>query len=277
MLYGAILGDMIGAPYEFDRGDKTKDFELFTKGSHFTDDTVMTIAIADALLNVSKDASEQEIKDAVKESMLYWGRKYPAAGYGGAFNEWLFSKDPQPYNSWGNGAAMRVSPVAWWADNVSRVIEVARWTAEVTHNHPEGVRGAVATAVAIFLARTTFIPITDENEDEAKAYIKNYIEKRFFYGFDRTCDEIRPDYHHVESCQETVPEALTAFLEGYDFEDVIRTAVSLGGDCDTLTAIAGSVAEAFYGVPKDLKKRCRAGLPKEMLLVLDSFEYYAKH
>ena len=262
MLYGAILGDMVGAPFEFDRGGKTKDFKMFTKDSHFTDDTVMTVAIAEALLSVPPTAKEDKVKNAVVNSMLYWGRRYPKAGYGGAFGLWLASDKPQPYNSWGNGSAMRVSPVAWWADDLSRVIEVARWTAEVSHNHPEGVRGAVATATAIFLAR----------KGESKEYIRKYLEKRYFYGFDRTCDEIRPAYHHVESCQETVPEALTAFFEGETFEDVIRTAVSLGGDCDTLTCISGSVADAFYGVPKKMVKECQKRLTTDLLDAVTDFE-----
>ena len=157
---------------------------------------------------------------------------------------------------------MRVSSVAWLYDDLSMVCLMARLSAEVTHNHPEGIKGAEATASAIFLART----------GSTKAEIKAYIEENFGYDLSRTCDEIRPDYHHVESCQETVPEAITAFLEGESFEDVIRTAVSLGGDCDTLTCIAGSIAEGFYGVPEELKQSCRNRLPDELRVVLERFD-----
>ena len=262
-MYGAILGDMIGAPYEFDRGEKTKEFPLFSKGSRFTDDSVMSIAIADALLSIDRDADDDTVHHAVISSMKKWGRKYPRAGYGGRFRDWLFSHEqPKPYGSWGNGSAMRVSSVGWLYGSLEETRRVARLTAEVTHNHPEGIKGAEATASAIFLARN------GASKDE----IREYIIREFGYDLSRTCDEIRPAYHHVESCQETVPEAITAFLEGNDFEDVIRTAVSLGGDCDTLTCIAGSIAEAFYGVPKDMLDECRKRLPEDMLEVLDHFE-----
>ena len=260
-MYGAILGDMIGAPYEFDRGHKTKEFPLFIKMSRYTDDTVMTIAVAEALLNAGKDAGEQDVKAAVVESMQRWGRKYPSCGYGQRFFLWLGKEDPEPYGSFGNGSAMRVSSAGWLYDTLDRTREVARWTAEVTHNHPEGVKGAESTVSAIFLART----------GETKGEIKQYVISEFGYDLSRTCDEIRPTYRHIETCQETVPEAITAFLEGNDFEDVIRTAVSLGGDCDTLTCVAGSIAEAFYGVPEGLKVECRKRLEGDMLDVVDRF------
>lgn len=261
-MYGAILGDIIGSPYEFDMGDKTKDFPLFSRNSQFTDDTVMTIAVAEALLNAGKDADLDTIRSEVVASMQKWGKKYPYAGYGGRFRYWLTEKNPQPYGSWGNGSAMRVSSVGWLYDSLERTLEVTRATAEVTHNHPEGIKGAEATASAIFLART----------GSTKAEIKSYIQREFHYDLSRTCDEIRPTYHHVESCQQTVPEAITAFLEGDSFEDVIRTAVSLGGDCDTLTCIAGSIAEGFYGIPADLQVECRKRLPGDLLLVLTQFD-----
>ena len=237
-MYGAILGDIIGSPYEFDRGGKTKDFPLFTKNSSFTDDSVMTVAVADALLK-SIGKSDEEIKAALVASMKLWGGLFPYAGYGGMFRRWLASPDPKPYGSYGNGSAMRVSSVGWLYGTIDETRHIARLTAEVTHNHPEGIKGAESTASAIFLART----------GKSKEEIKDYIIRDFGYDLSRTCDEIRPYYYHEESCQKTVPEAITAFLEGTDFEDVIRTAVSLGGDCDTLTCIAGSIAEAFYGVP----------------------------
>ena len=259
-MIGAILGDMIGAPYEFDLGDKTKDFPLFSRDSEFTDDTVMTIAVAEALLDTS-GKTEDEIKSALVSSMRKWGKRYPDAGYGGRFYGWLTAKDPEPYGSYGNGSAMRVSSAGWLYGTLEETRKIARLTAEVTHNHPEGIKGAETTAAAIFLART----------GRGKDAIKDYIVREFGYDLSRSCDEIRPTYHHVESCQETVPEAVTAFLEGVDFEDVIRTAVSLGGDCDTLTCIAGGIAEAFYGVPDDLCTECRKRLPEDMLAVLDRF------
>ena len=258
-MYGAILGDIIGSPYEFDMGDKTKDFPLFSDKSYFTDDTVMTIAVAEAFIGAPDD--ENLIRQRLVHSMQKWGHRYPGAGYGIRFNCWLNSENPQPYNSWGNGSAMRVAPVAWLYHHLDAVRRMARISAEVTHNHPEGIKGAEATAASIFLART----------GHSKPEIKSYIEKEFHYCLKRTCDEIRPAYYHVESCQETVPEAITAFLEGNSFEDVIRTAVSLGGDCDTLTCIAGSIAEGFYGVPETLKVECRNRLDPALLNVLDHF------
>lgn len=269
-MYGAILGDMIGSPYEFDMGNKSKEFPLFSERSTYTDDTVMTIAVADALWDAQpirsyKDLKEENIewiRNRLIRGMQGFGKRYPYAGYGGMFRHWLRSKDPEPYGSYGNGSAMRVSAAAWLFHDIDTVRSMARLSAEVTHNHPEGMKGAEATAAAIFLART----------GKSKNEIKSYIENKFGYDLSRTCDEIRPGYRHVESCQETVPEAITAFLEGESFEDVIRTAVSLGGDCDTLTCIAGSIAEGFYGVPNELKIECRKRLPKELRKVLDRYE-----
>lgn len=261
-MYGAILGDMIGAPYEFDRGNKTKDFEMFNDRVGFTDDSVMTIAVADALMRISNDAEDDDVRTAVIQSMQKWGKKYPRAGYGQRFFFWLGKKNPQPYGSWGNGSAMRVSSVGWLYNSLEETRRYARLTAEVTHNHPEGIKGAEAVASAVFMSRN------GASKDE----IKEYIVQGFDYDLSRTCDEIRPGYHHVESCQETVPEALTAFMEGTDFEDVVRTAVSLGGDCDTLTCIAASIAEAFYGLPDIMKDECRKRLPNDMLRILDWFD-----
>jgi ADP-ribosylglycohydrolase len=195
-------------------------------------------------------------------AMKKYGKMFPHAGYGSMFRRWLQWDDPQPYGSYGNGSAMRVSSVAWLFDEIESVRAVARVSAEVSHNHPEGLKGAEATAAAIFLART----------GNSKAKIKTYIEENFGYDLSRTCDEIRPGYQHVETCQETVPEAITAFLEGESFEDVIRTAVSLGGDCDTLTCIAGAIAEGFYGVPEELKVECRKRLPENLRSVLLRFD-----
>ncbi len=264
-MYGAILGDMIGAPYEFDRGKKTKDFTMFGKGVEWTDDSVMTIAVAEALLDARDkgvETEEAEVKKLLVASMRRFGKKYPFAGYGGRFAQWLRNPHMGPYNSFGNGSAMRVSAAGWLYDDLATTRQMARWTAEVTHNHPEGVKGAEATASTIFLAR----------KGASKEEIRNYITSEFGYDLSRTCDEIRPGYHHVESCQETVPEAITAFLEGKDFEDVIRTAVSLGGDCDTLTCIAGSIAEAFYGVPAEMLSECLARMEKDMIQVMERFD-----
>ena len=195
------------------------------------------------------------------------GRHYPYAGYGRMFRRWLEWDEPQPYDSFGNGSAMRVSSVAWLYDDLETVRRMARLSAEVSHNHPEGIKGAEATASAIFLART----------GSSKVAIKAYIEEQFGYDLSRTCDEIRPTYCHVESCQETVPEAITAFLEGESFEDVIRTAVSLGGDCDTLACIAGAIAEGFYGVPDQLKLECQKRIPQLLLEILMKFNAHNKH
>jgi ADP-ribosylglycohydrolase len=260
-MYGAISGDMIGAPYEFDRGSKTKDFPLFGRGSHFTDDSVMIVAVAEALLD-SMGRSDDTIRAALVASMQKWGKKYPDAGYGGMFYRWLREKNPKPYGSFGNGSAMRVSAAGWLFDTLEETRHIARLTAEVTHNHPEGIKGAEAAASAIFMARN----------GSGKEEIREYIISEFGYALSRTCDEIRPGYHHVEICQKTVPEAITAFLEGEDFEDVIRTAVSLGGDCDTLTCIAGGIAEAYYGIPGGIMEECRKRLPADMLAVLDRFD-----
>ncbi len=259
-MYGAILGDMIGAPYEFDRSPKTKVFPLFSAVSEFTDDSVMTVAVAEALLD-SAGKADDEIRAALVSSMRKWGKRYPDAGYGGCFYGWLRAKNPEPYGSYGNGSAMRVSSVGWLYGTPDETRRMARLTAEVTHNHPEGIKGAEATAGAIFLART----------GHGKNEIKDYIVSEFGYDLSRSCDEIRPAYRHVESSQKTVPEAITAFIEGIDFEDVIRTAVSLGGDCDTLTCIAGSIAEAFYGIPDEMVSECNNRLPKDMLAVIDRF------
>ena len=273
-MYGAILGDIIGSPYEFDRGNKSKEFPLFSRYSEFTDDTVMTIAVADAFLECLagkgkcriSDLDENTLKVKLVEKMQDYGRRYPYAGYGGNFAYWLEDENPQPYNSFGNGSAMRVSSVAWLFDDIISVVNAARTSAEVTHNHPEGIKGAQVTAAAIFLART----------GASKEKIKSFIQGEFGYNLSRTCDEIRPTYRHVESYQETVPEAVTAFLEGNSFEDVIRTAVSLGGDCDTLTAIAGSMAEAQYGVSDELKKECYSRLPDDLAAVLHRFDDHLK-
>lgn len=264
-MYGAILGDIIGSRFEFDRGNKSKDFELFSPECKFTDDTVMTVAVAQALMDAGVDADVATIEAAVTDAMQDWGHRYPDAGYGGRFRGWLAAgKNAKPYNSYGNGSAMRVSPAGWLYDSIERTREVARATANVSHNHPEGIKGAEATASAIYLART----------GTSKKKIKDYVIKEFGYDLSRTLDEIRPAYHHVEDCQRTVPEAITAFLEGKDFEDVIRNAISLGGDTDTLGAIAGAMAEALYEIPDDLIREADSYMPEEIWdVVYDFYDY----
>lgn len=261
---GAILGDMIGAPYE-GKEYKTKDFELFGPKSRFTDDTVMTIAVAQALM-YSRDKGVEDEEAAVKKnianSMRYWGGRHPHAGYGGKFKEWLKNSEMQAYNSFGNGSAMRVSSVGWLYDDLDTVKRMAAWSAEVTHNHPEGVKGAQAIACAVFLART----------DASKQDIKEYITKEFHYDLNRTIDEIRPQYHFSAICQNTVPEAILAFMDGKNLEDVIRTAVSLGGDTDTIACMAGSIAEAYYGLPVLLQAECDKRVTEKMKEVLDRFD-----
>lgn len=265
-MLGAVLGDMIGSRFEFDRSPKVKQFRLFDKRSEFTDDTVMTMAVAKALLSCDRDASEEELKEALITNMKEIGRRYPNAGYGGMFATWLFTDMTKPYNSFGNGSAMRVSAAGWLYETLERTREVACITAEVTHNHPEGIKGAECTAAAIWLAR----------HGHTKAEIRDYITQEFGYDLSRTCDEIRPAYRHVETCQQTVPEAVTAFLEGEDFEDVIRTAVSLGGDCDTLTCIAGGIAEAYYGIPEAIADEGMKRLSEEFREILEEFRKAVK-
>lgn len=260
-MYGAILGDIIGSPFEFDRGDKTKYFKLFSRRSHFTDDSVMTLAVCEALLKVGQDATVKEIEDAVITSMQSWGRRYLHEGYGGYFRHWLTARHPEPYNSFGNGSAMRVSAAGWLYDSLEKTRVVAKATANVTHNHPEGIKGAEATVSAIFMARN----------GSSKEEIKKYIENEFHYDLNRTLDEIRPSFHMDETCQKTVPEAIIAFLEARDFEDAIRNAVSLGGDTDTLGAITGSIAEAYFGISETLISECRNRINKDMRDIVDAF------
>lgn len=243
-MIGALAGDIIGSVYEFNN-IKTKDFPLFSKESFYTDDSIMTIAVADWLLHGG---------DLVRV-MQYYGSKYPfpMGGYGARFDKWLHEKNPKPYNSWRNGSAMRVSPVGWYFDSLEETINVAEETAVVTHNHPEGIKGAQATASAIYLAR----------KGKSKEYIRSFITDNFGYDLNRCCDDIRCDYKFDESCQGTVPEALIAFLESRSFEDAIRLAVSLGGDSDTLACITGGIAEAFY------RYRIPYGIRSKVLSLLD--------
>ena len=265
-LYGALIGDMIGSPFEGWWAIKTKNFKLFSEGCRFTDDSVLTIAIAEALIQVGGDADEDTIKAAVIRSMQSWGRRYINVGFSRTFKQWLKEDNPAPYKKSSNGAAMRVSSVGWLFDTIERTRQVARYTAEVSHNTPEGIRGAESVASAIFLARN----------NAAKDEIKSYVVNEFGYDLSRMLDEIRPDYRTVFGCDESVPEALISFLESTDFEDAIRNAVSLGGDSDTLAAIAGSVAEAFYDVPAELIAECESRLPEDIREVLRAFKEFVK-
>ena len=262
-MLGAIIGDIVGSPYEFDCNNvKTTDFPLISKRSTFTDDTVMTLAVAEGLINGYYNPEKTE-KQIIK-SMQKLGQKYPDAGYGGNFSRWIYLSNPKPYNSFGNGSAMRVSSVAWLYNNLSDVEYFAEISAKVTHNHPEGIKGAKSTAAAIYLAR----------QGADKNYIRKYLEDKYEYRLSRTCDEIRPNYHHVESCQETVPEAITAFLEGNSFEEVIRLAVSLGGDSDTLTAIAGSIAEAYYPISEEIKSKAIGMLDDTLKVIMNRYKKF---
>ena len=265
-MYGSILGDIIGSRYEFDNGGLTKDFDLLTYESKWTDDNVMTIAIAEALMDAGKDATVGEIEAACIKSMQKWGQRYPYAGYGGGFRRWLRLIDPQPYGSFGNGSAMRVSAAGWLYDTVERTREAAKATANVTHNHPEGIKGAECTAAVIFLARS------GSTKDE----IKDYVIKEFGYDFSESLDKMRKRHEHVETCMDSLPKALRSFFDGESYEDVVRNAVSLGGDTDTLAAIAGAMGEAFFGMPENLKKECRNRIEKDMLAVMDRFDAVVK-
>ena len=254
-MYGAILGDIIGSRFEFDRGGKTKDFELLTTEDKYTDDSVMTVAVAEGLLNAGKNASVEEIEDSCIESMKKWGKRYPNAGYGQRFWVWLFSKKEEgPYGSYGNGSAMRVSAAGWLYDSIERTREVAKATAKVTHNHPEGIKGAECTAAVIFLART----------GSSKEEMEEYVIREFGYNFTETLDEMRARHEHVESCQDSLPKALRSFFDGNSYEDVVRNAVSLGGDTDTLAAIAGAMAEAFYDMPVMLRAETLGRIEEDM-------------
>jgi ADP-ribosylglycohydrolase len=253
-MLGVIAGDIIGSVYEA-RGCKikTKRFPLFQPASHFTDDTVLTLAIAEAILTGSDYGS----------ALKAFGRRYPHSGYGASFSAWLFADENKPYGSWGNGAAMRVAPVGCAFDTIAEVLLEAERTALPTHNHPEGIKGAQATALAVYLARI----------GTGRESIRQEIARRFGYDLDRTVDEVRPSYHLNVSCQGTVPEALISFLDASSYEDAVRNAVSLGGDSDTLACIAGGIAQAFYGdTPAAIREKARKRLPADLLDVTDRFE-----
>lgn len=253
-IIGAIIGDIAGSRFEWNNCKSTQ-FEFFTPACRFTDDSVMTMAVADWLTN----------HNDLSETMHKWGNHYPHAGYGGMFRRWLFSMSPEtrkPYNSFGNGSGMRVSPCGFYARSIEEALDLARQSAEVTHNHPEGIKGAQAIASAIFLAK----------RGESKPAIKDYIEKTFGYDLHRTLDEIRPDYDFDVTCQGSCPEAILAFLESNDYESAIRLAISLGGDSDTIACMAGGIAAAFYGVSDELIKQAEAFLDSNMTGAIHAFE-----
>ena len=250
-MMGAIAGDIIGSVFE-GSGIKSTEFPLFSAHSTYTDDTVLTVAVAAAILD------QRDYADTLRE----FGRRHPGRGYGGFFRQWLTDDSQGPYNSWGNGSAMRVSPVGWAFDSVERVLFEAKRSAEITHNHPEGVRGAQATALAVYLARRA----------ASKEKIRREIEDRFEYGLTRTVEEIRSNYRFDVSCQGSVPESIMCFLDSRDVESAIRLAVSLGGDADTMACISGAIAEAFYKeIPDLISAEVKRRLPPDLLTVVERF------
>ena len=272
-MFGAIIGDMVGSIYEFDN-HRSKDFPFFSSRCYPTDDSIMTIAVAKAILE--NDSEFDGLKEKAVEWMQKIGKQYPNCGYGGRFRRWINSDDPKPYLSYGNGSAMRVSACGWAGDSLEKVKQLSYAVTVVSHDHPQGIKGAEATACAIFLART------GHSKDE----IRSFIEENY-YELDITVDDLRPIYQFDESCQGTVPYAIQAFLESDSFEDAIRNAISVGGDSDTLAAITGSIAEAFYGIPDDLREqairqfrlgsmihypRATAAKNPDLLAIIEQFE-----
>jgi type I restriction enzyme M protein len=258
-MLGAVVGDIAGSRFEWNN-IKTKEFDLLTDRCECTDDSIMSLAIAAALL--MWDGSDYDrLGELAVQSMRDIGQPYPNCGYGGRFGRWMYEEDPCPYNSFGNGSAMRVSACGWAGQSLDEVKQLSRAVTEVTHNHPEGIKGAEATAVCIFLART----------GKSVSEIRDYVNRRY-YPMAFTLDGIRASYAFNETCQDTVPQAIMAFLESTDFEDAIRCAISLGGDSDTLAAITGSIAEAYYGIPDYIRRRTLKYLDERLLKLLMEFE-----
>ncbi|MDD6807920.1 MAG: ADP-ribosylglycohydrolase family protein [Oscillospiraceae bacterium] len=255
-MLGAIIGDTVGSVYEFNN-IKTKEFPFFTSKNHLTDDSIMTLAVAKA---VQEANTEDELSRLTVKYMQELGNKYPNAGYGGRFRLWLRTDNPQPYNSWGNGSAMRVSPCALKAKTLEAALQLSDIVTEVTHNHPEGIKGARATTAAIFLART----------GHSKEEIKEHIENNY-YKLNKSLDEIRLTYSFDVSCQGTVPQAIQAFLESESFEDAIRNAISIGGDSDTLAAITGAIAEQYYTIPKNIQDEIKSYMDKYQQEIVSNF------
>lgn len=254
-MLGAIIGDIIGSRFEW-HNIKTKEFELFTDRNEPTDDSMMTMAVASALIS----DNEHSLEEQFVYYMQRIGRKYPYSGYGGNFREWLYSDTPEPYKSWGNGSAMRVSPCGFLASSLEEAESLAELSAAVTHNHQQGIKGARATAAAVFLAKT----------GKTMQEIKDYISEKY-YATDFTLDDIRPDYDFDVSCQGSVPPALEAFYESEDYVDAIRNAVSIGGDSDTIAAITGGIAEAYYGIPEEIKAAAMAYLDPFQTKIVENY------
>jgi type I restriction enzyme M protein len=261
-MLGAIVGDIVGSRFEFDN-IKTKDFDFFREECFVTDDSIMTLAIGKAIMECNGDYTDLG-KKAIK-CMQQIGRPYLNCGYGGNFYNWMYNDEPRPYNSFGNGAAMRVSGCGLVADSLEQAKELSARVTEISHNHPEGIKGAEATTVAIFLAR----------EGKTIPEIRDYIDRNY-YPMNFTLDEIREGYLFKETCQDTVPQAIEAFLESTDFEDAVRNAISLGGDSDTLAAIAGSIAEAYYGVPEAIEKEAVGHLDNRLKAIYDQWVTFMK-
>jgi ADP-ribosylglycohydrolase len=258
-MLGAIAGDIIGSVYE-GKSIKTKNFPLFDRQCRFTDDTVLTVAVADVILHTDQFPTSSKYIDQFK----WYYSSYKYAGYGRNFSNWAKSNSKQPYNSFGNGAAMRVSPIAFAFNDLEIVLKAAKHSAEVTHNHPEGIKGAQATAAAIFLARTGY----------DQAAIKSYIQTTFGYNLELTLDQIRPTYQYDATCPGSVPQAIIAFLESTDFEDAIRNAVSIGGDSDTIACITGGIAQAYYGgVPQAIAQQTLSHLNEHLCNITEKFMY----
>jgi ADP-ribosylglycohydrolase len=256
-MLGAIAGDIIGSVYKGKSAwyqFRSPDFEpLFAAKARFTDDTVLTVSVGESILRGG------DVVDLFKD----YARAYPGAGFGGRFMQWALSDDRDPYNSWGNGSAMRVSPIGFAYDLLDEVLLRARWSAEVTHNHPEGIAGAQATAAAIYLART----------GSSKDDIREFIERKFGYNLSTSLDELRPSYRFDVSCRGSVPPAIRAFLESTDYESAVRLAISLGGDCDTIACIAGGIAHAFYrSVPEVIRHQALMRLDERLRSVVEEFE-----
>ncbi len=253
---GAFVGDIVGSIYEF-HNHRSKEFPLFSEGCMVTDDSIMTLGVAKALMICRPDHSD--LAECAAAAMREVGQPYPQCGYGGRFLDWMYTPDPRPYNSFGNGAAMRVSAVAYAAKTMEEVREFSRAVTGVTHNHPEGLKGAEATAAATFMA------LHGADKAEILAKMESY------YTLDFTLDGIRDTYRFNETCQETVPQAIVCFREAADFEDTIRNAISIGGDSDTLGAIAGAISGAYYGVPEESTGQARTYMDPNLTEIFDSF------
>lgn len=274
-MLGAIIGDVVGTRFEF-HPIKTKDFKLFSKnecfdkngeltigffsgGSRFSDDTAMTIAVCKSLLNCNGDYSN--LREKTVECLKFYGKKYPFLGYGLRFNNWLMSKSSEPYNSFGNGSAMRISPVAYFANSLEELKELSKMVTDVTHNHPEGLKGAEAVAVCIWLA------LNKKNKEEIKQYVEEH-----YYSLDFDYNNLVENYKFDETCQGSVPQAIYGFLISNSFEDTLRTVVSMGGDADTMGAIAGAIAEAYYGIPNEIETKVFEYLPQDFIEIIEEFK-----